>query len=88
VPYVSPSTLPTSEVPSVVGPELLAPLPDGLVREDDSAFREEVLDVSKAQTESVIQPNRVTDDMGRKPVPMVTTHVAVHHQSLARRSLT
>jgi hypothetical protein len=49
MPDVSSSTLPTSEVASVVESELLTPLPNGLVGDDDSAFREEVLDVSKAQ---------------------------------------
>jgi hypothetical protein len=85
---VSPSTLPTSQVASVVQSELLTPLPNRLVGDDNSTFRKEVLDVSEAQTESVIQPNRVTYDLGRKPVSVVTTRFAVHHQSLAGSNLT
>jgi hypothetical protein len=88
MPDVSPSTLPTSQVVSVVESELLTPLPNSLVGDDNSAFRKEILDVSEAQTESVIQPNRVTDDLGRKPVSVVKTRIAVHHQSLAGSSLT
>ena len=49
VPDVSHTTLPTPEVPCVVESELLTPLPNGLVGDDDSAFRKEVLDVSEAQ---------------------------------------
>jgi hypothetical protein len=49
MPDVSPSTQPTSEVPSVVESELLTPLLYGLVGDDDSAVRKEVLDVSEAQ---------------------------------------
>jgi hypothetical protein len=49
MPDVSPATVPTSEVASVVESELLTPLPNGLVGDDDSAFRKEVLDVSEAQ---------------------------------------
>jgi hypothetical protein len=88
VPHVSLTSLSTPKVPSVIESELLTPLPNGLVGDDDSAFCHEVLDVSEAQTESVIQPNRVTDDLGRKPVSVITTHAAVHHQSLAGRSST
>jgi hypothetical protein len=49
MPDVSPSTLPTTEVASVVESELLTPLPNGLVGDDDSAFSEKVLDVSETQ---------------------------------------
>jgi hypothetical protein len=49
VPDVSPSTLPKSEGTSVVQSELLTPLPNGLVGDDNSAFCKEVLDVSEAQ---------------------------------------
>ena len=37
-------------------------------------FGEEVFDISVAQTESMVQPNGVTDDLGRKPVSLVDVH--------------
>jgi hypothetical protein len=83
VPDVSLTTLPTSEAPSVVESELLTPLANGLMGDDDSPLCQELLNISEAQTESVIQPHRVTDDLGRKPVSVVATHCAVHQRSLA-----
>jgi hypothetical protein len=64
VPDVSLTTLPTPEAPSIVGPEPPTPLPDGLVGDDDSPLRKKLLDIAEAQRESVIQPDRVTDDRG------------------------
>jgi hypothetical protein len=88
VPDVSLMSSPTPEVPRVVESELPTPLTYGFVRDDDSPLCQEVLNITETQTESVIQPNRVTDDLGRKPVSAVTTLFAVHHQSLAGSSLT
>jgi hypothetical protein len=82
VPDVSRTTLPTPQVPCVVESELLTPLPNGLVGDDDSPFRQELLNISEAQTESMVQPYPVTDDLGRKPVSVVTAHFAVHQRSL------
>jgi hypothetical protein len=74
VPDVSLATMPTSEVPSVPDSELLTPLPDRFVGDDDSPLCQELLNISEAQTESMIQPDPVTDDLGRKPVSVVATH--------------
>lgn len=88
VPDVSLATIPTSGVPSVPDSELLTPLPDRLVGEDDSALCQEVLNIAEAQAESVIQPDRVTDDQWRKPLSVETIRSAVHHQTLAGNSST
>jgi hypothetical protein len=88
VPDVSLATIPTSEVPSVLDSELLTPLPDCFVGDDDTPLCQEILNISKAQAESVIQPDSVTDDLGREAVSVVTSHSCVHHQSLAGNSST
>ena len=67
---------------------LLTPLTYGFKGFDDFAFCHEILDVSEAQTESVIQPNGVTDDLGRKPVSVVATHIGFHQRSLGGTELT
>jgi hypothetical protein len=82
VPHVSLTSLSTPKVPSVIESELLTPLPNGLVGDDDSAFCHEVLDVSEAQTESMIQPDGVTDDLRWESVSVVAVRFAVHHRSL------
>jgi hypothetical protein len=87
VPDVSLTSLPTPEVPSVVESELLTPLTYGFVGDNDSPFCQELLNISEAQTESMIQPDRVTDDLGRKPVSVVATHFGSHQRSLGGTDL-
>ena len=74
------------EVPLVGGPfpaaaqpadvfrsELGTPLPDRLVGDDHAADQDELLDLTEAQREAVIQPYAVRDDLRRIPVTLVTT---------------
>jgi hypothetical protein len=82
VPDVSHTTSPTPEVPSVVESECLTPLPNGLVGDDDSPLCQELLNISEAQTESMIQPDGVTDDLRWESVSVVAVRFAVHHPSL------
>ena len=41
-----------------------------LVADHDAPFRQQVFVVAKAQGEPEIEPERVLDDFGRKPVPL------------------
>src|SRR6266849_611002 len=50
------------------GSELGAPLADGLMADDDPAFREEILNVTQAEMEAKIQPDGVSDDLWREAV--------------------
>ena len=71
------------EFPCVLGSKLSTPLPDGLVGDDSSAFRQESLDVAEAQGESMVQPNAKADDFAREPVTTVTIRIRFHPRSLA-----
>ena len=51
-----------------------SPEADRFTADGNTAFGEEVFDISVAQTESMVQPNGVTDDLGRKPVSLVNVH--------------
>ncbi len=51
--------------------ELLAPLADGFVGHDDAALGEQLLDVTITEGEAEVQPDRMADDRGREPVPLV-----------------
>ena len=64
--------------PRVVGSEGLAPLPDRLVGDGDPAFGEKILDISKAEPKAVVQPDRVTDDLGGEAVAVVECGGARH----------
>jgi hypothetical protein len=82
MPDVSRPSLPTPEPSCELRPELPAPPPDGLVGDRDSSLRQESLDVSEAQSESIMEPDSVTDDLGRESVSVVTTTTGFHRPSL------
>src|SRR5262249_31871559 len=52
-------------------PEMVDPAAHGLIGEYDPAFRQHIFDVAKAQGEPQIEPDRLLDDFGGKPVPFV-----------------
>ena len=49
-------------------PEVVHPPAHGLVRNRDPALGEQILDVTKAECEPEIEPNRLVYDLGREPV--------------------
>ena len=48
----------------------------------DPPLRQEILDVSKAQTEPVVEPNGMADDLRWKPVATVAGCAVVHLRTL------
>jgi hypothetical protein len=71
VPDVAQSTLLPSQRPSVLRSELPTPEADGFVRNDDATFGQQILNIAETQCESVVQPDGVADDLGRKSVTFV-----------------
>ena len=63
--------------------ELLAPLTNGLIRDNDATFSQQQLNISQAEAEHVIQPDRVADDLGRKAVAVVRIGGGLHADRLA-----
>src|SRR3984957_17929450 len=49
-------------------PEVVHPAAHCLVRHRDAALREQILDVTKAECEREVEPNRLMYDLGRKPI--------------------
>ncbi len=82
VPDVAQATLPPLEPTGVLRVEFEAPLPDGLVGDDDPALRQKILDLPKAQAKAMIEPDGVADDLGRKAVSAVAGRIVVHLASL------
>ena len=70
---------------SVVRPERRTPGPDRLVADPHTAGKHQLLNVTQAHRETVIQPHRVPDDLDRIPVAGVfraiatTTNPRSHH---------
>jgi hypothetical protein len=67
-----------------IGSELEAPLPYGLVGDRNAPFGQKQFDVPEAQAEDMIEPDRVTDDLGRKAVSGVGGRLGRHQPSLAQ----
>jgi hypothetical protein len=72
------------KVPSVAGPrttttqsfgkalaEFLAPVPNGLVGENNAPFSQKQLDIPQAEAEHVIQSDGMADDLGGKAMAIV-----------------
>ena len=49
-------------------PKVVHPAAHGLVRDRDPALREQILDVTKAECEPEIEPNRLMYGLGREPI--------------------
>jgi hypothetical protein len=64
--------------PRIGSTERLAPEPDGLVRHSDTALGEQVFDVAETEREPVVQPDGMTDDRGREPVPWIAHGIVGH----------
>ena len=52
--------------PGDQGAELDCPAPDGLIADLDTALREQLLDIAKAEVEAEVESDRVTDHIARE----------------------
>ena len=77
-PRLSESTLLALQLPSVVGAECPAPLPNGFVRHDDASFGQQILNIPEAHAVSVVEPDGMADDVGRKAMPKGAGPASVH----------
>ena len=71
MPRVTLLTAPAPKRAGIARTERQTPLADRLVGDRDAALGEEVLNIPKAESESVIKPNGVADDLRRKPVAVI-----------------
>ena len=47
----------------------------------------ELFNITEAQAESMIEPNRIADDLGRKSMAVISGFALVHSDSLHERAL-
>lgn len=66
VPDITESAFPWPESPWLIGAEPAAPRAGGLVGHDDTASRQENLEVPDAQRESMVERDEVADDLDRE----------------------
>ena len=60
------------------------PLPNGLVGDRDPTLGQQVLGIAKAQTEAVVEPHGMTDDLGQESIAMIAGRGATHPLTLPR----
>jgi len=82
VPRVAQASLPAPEDPGVRRTEPPTPLPNRLVGHGDAPLSEEISGIAVAQTETVVEPNGVTDDLRRESVAVIADGVADHRFAL------
>ena len=78
---------PGSPPPHLIGKartQLQTPLPDALIRDNDTSFSQQQFNVPKAQAEYVVQSDRVADQLGREAVAIVRVGWLAHPAILAR----
>ena len=73
----------------ISGSKLDVPEADGFVTYSDTAFSEQIFDEwsgtpAVAKVESVVEPDRIADDIGREPVALV----GIHHRIINYGHLT
>ena len=86
VPRVSQASLSALESTGVFRPEFDAPKSDRFIGNRDAALSQQILNISKAHAESVVEPDGVADDFGRKSISVVARRLAVC--SMPKRSCT
>jgi hypothetical protein len=78
------TTVSPFETTSISSAKLDTPGSDGFVADTNASFGEQILDITIAKIESMVEPNRVTDDVGRKSV----TLISIHHRIIDQQQLT
>jgi hypothetical protein len=83
IPGITEASLLLLKTSGIVGPEFPAPLADGFLRNNDSAFGQKIFHITEAQTEAVIDPYGIADDFRWEAVSAVTGWGALHEMSLS-----
>ena len=82
-PCISESTLSSLQTLGTVEPELRAPPVDCRVGHCDSPFGEQIFDISEADTESVVEPDGMTDDFDWTATSVIAGSDRFHRASLS-----
>ena len=82
-PCISESTLSSFQRLCIVETEFRAPPADCLVGYDDASFGKQILDISEADTKSIVEPDCMADDFAWISVPVIEGSGAFHVASLA-----
>jgi hypothetical protein len=84
VPLVTGSRSTASDPIREARAEFRTPAPHRFIRQADAPLGQQQLNVAETQTERMIQPHGVADDLSGKPVAMVRIGVSSHPRTVAR----
>jgi hypothetical protein len=82
MPVVAEPALESLQFANIICAELLTPQPNRFIGYEDASFRQKILDVSEAEAETMIGPDRVTDDLGCASTAQVTSGGRTHSRRL------
>ena len=82
MPRVSHPTAPSPERAGVARTERQAPLADRLVGDRNAPLGQQVLHIPQAESETVVKPDSVADDLRRESVAMIAWRLAAHPHTL------
>ena len=82
MPSVSHPTASAPQPPRVDRTEPLAPLPNRLVGDRHASLREEIFGIAEAEAESMVEPDRVADDVGWESLSVIAGQRALHRPTL------
>jgi hypothetical protein len=71
------TTMLTLQAVGINRSEFDTPQTDGFVGDCDAALSKKILNITMAQVKSVVEPNGITDDIGREPVTFVGIHPSI-----------
>ncbi|WP_370302425.1 hypothetical protein [Pseudooceanicola sp.] len=70
------------QIPRDLRPEFVHPAPNGFMGDVDATVEQPLLDLPQAKIEPDIQPDRVGDDRGQEPVPLVADEMCLRGRDL------
>jgi hypothetical protein len=68
MPLVAGACTSPAQLVGILLPKGSAPLTEGLIGQHDSALSQQLFDITIAERESIVEPDRVADDLGRKSI--------------------
>ena len=83
IPSIAEATLSPFQFPNLVWTELLTPTSNRFIRDDDASLSQQIFNIAEAQTETVVKPDSMANDFGRKPMALVTRAVRLHGRILS-----
>jgi hypothetical protein len=85
VPNIAKAALAPLQFSGIVRTELLTPESNRFIRDDDSTFGEKILNVSEAQTETMVIPDGIADDFWRETMTVIARSVVLNGTSISVR---